>query len=109
MVNYELPNVPEDYVHRIGRTARAGGTGCAVSLVSPDESPLLRDIERMLRRQIPVTPMPEFKMLASPPQGAPRPARRTRSSLAATAAAAAPHSANAGQRLRPASALARSR
>ena len=40
VVNYELPNVPEDYVHRIGRTARAGGTGCAVSLVSPDENAL---------------------------------------------------------------------
>ena len=38
VVNYELPNVPEDYVHRIGRTARAGSTGAAVSLVSPDET-----------------------------------------------------------------------
>ena len=50
VVNYELPNVPEDYVHRIGRTARAGGSGAAVSLVSPDETPLLRDIEQVLRR-----------------------------------------------------------
>ncbi len=48
VVNYELPNVPEDYVHRIGRTARAGGTGCAISLVAPDETPLLRDIEKLL-------------------------------------------------------------
>jgi ATP-dependent RNA helicase RhlE len=62
VVNYELPNVPEDYVHRIGRTARAGGTGCAVSLVSPDEAPLLKDIERLLKRPIPTTPLPEFKM-----------------------------------------------
>jgi ATP-dependent RNA helicase RhlE len=46
VVNYELPNVPEDYVHRIGRTARAGSTGAAVSLVANDESGLLRDIER---------------------------------------------------------------
>jgi ATP-dependent RNA helicase RhlE len=66
VVNYELPNVPEDYVHRIGRTARAGGTGCAVSLVSPDEAPLLKDIERLLRRSIPTSPVPEFKMLATP-------------------------------------------
>ena len=44
VVNYELPNVPEDYVHRIGRTARAGSTGAAVSLVSPDELSSLRDI-----------------------------------------------------------------
>lgn len=48
VVNYELPNVPEDYVHRIGRTARAGGAGCAVSLVAPDEVPLLREIEKLL-------------------------------------------------------------
>src|SRR6202044_3363408 len=54
VVNYELPNVPEDYVHRIGRTARAGGTGCAVSLVAPDETGLLKDIERGLRRALPV-------------------------------------------------------
>jgi ATP-dependent RNA helicase RhlE len=60
VVNYELPNVPEDYVHRIGRTARAGGTGSAVSLVSPDEAPLLKDIERLLKRTLPVTALPEF-------------------------------------------------
>ena len=60
VVNYELPNVPQDYVHRIGRTARAGGTGCAVSLVSPDEGPLLRDIERLLRKTLTVTPAPAF-------------------------------------------------
>jgi ATP-dependent RNA helicase RhlE len=49
VVNYELPNVPEDYVHRIGRTGRAGAAGEAISLVSSDESGLLRDIERVLR------------------------------------------------------------
>jgi ATP-dependent RNA helicase RhlE len=67
VVNYELPNVPEDYVHRIGRTARAGTTGSAVSLVSPDEAPLLRDIERVLRRSLPTAPLPEFPITASPP------------------------------------------
>jgi ATP-dependent RNA helicase RhlE len=60
VVNYELPNVPEDYVHRIGRTARAGLTGQAVSLVSPDEAPLLRDIERLLKRPLEVSAVPEF-------------------------------------------------
>jgi ATP-dependent RNA helicase RhlE len=60
VVNYELPNVPEDYVHRIGRTARAGLTGQAVSLVSPDEAPLLRDIERLLKRPVQVSVVPEF-------------------------------------------------
>jgi len=64
VVNYELPNVPEDYVHRIGRTARAGSTGRAVSLVSPDESSLLRDIERLLRRSLPVAPLPQFAVSA---------------------------------------------
>lgn len=49
VVNFELPNVPEDYVHRIGRTGRAGRSGAAVSLVSPEEQPLLKDIERLLR------------------------------------------------------------
>jgi ATP-dependent RNA helicase RhlE len=68
VVNYELPNVPEDYVHRIGRTARAGGTGSAVSLVSPDENPLLKDIERLLRRSVPVTTVPEFKIVNPPPR-----------------------------------------
>jgi len=70
VVNYELPNVPEDYVHRIGRTARAGGTGAAVSLVSPDENPLLRDIERLLRKSLPVTALPQFKITNPPPRSA---------------------------------------
>ena len=53
VVNYELPNVPEDYVHRIGRTGRAGNEGEAVSLVCVDEHKLLRDIERLLKRELP--------------------------------------------------------
>jgi len=64
VVNYELPNVPEDYVHRIGRTARAGGAGSAVSLVAPDEASLLRDIERLLRRSLPVAQLPEYAVTA---------------------------------------------
>jgi len=53
VVNYDLPNVPEDYVHRIGRTARAGNAGEAISLVSGEEYGLLGDIERLLKRKIP--------------------------------------------------------
>jgi len=64
VVNYELPNVPEDYVHRIGRTARAGGAGCAIALVAPDESGLLKDIERLLRRSLPLAATPEFPVAA---------------------------------------------
>ena len=76
VVNYELPNVPEDYVHRIGRTARAGAAGCALSLVSPDELPLLRDVEKVLRRSIPVATTPAFEVSAHEATSArPAPAR----------------------------------
>lgn len=54
VVNYDLPNVPEDYVHRIGRTGRAGASGSAVSLVCVDERDMLFDIERFIKREIPV-------------------------------------------------------
>lgn len=52
VVNFELPNVPEDYVHRIGRTGRAGATGVAFSLVSGDEVTLMKAIERVLRKDL---------------------------------------------------------
>jgi ATP-dependent RNA helicase RhlE len=60
VVNYELPNVPEDYVHRIGRTGRAGSQGEAVSLVCVDENGFLRDIERLIKREIPKEVVPGF-------------------------------------------------
>ncbi len=53
VVNFDLPNVPEDYVHRIGRTGRAGATGEAISLVCVDERAFLRDIERLIRLTLP--------------------------------------------------------
>ncbi len=53
VVNYDLPNIPEDYVHRIGRTGRAGREGEAISLVSIDELKLLADIERLIRHDLP--------------------------------------------------------
>ncbi len=61
VVNYELPNVPEDYVHRIGRTGRAGLSGEAVSLVCVDEDKLLRDIERFIRKPIPKVQIEGFE------------------------------------------------
>jgi ATP-dependent RNA helicase RhlE len=61
VVNYELPHVPEDYVHRIGRTARAGASGEAVSLVCVDEHELLRDIERLLKHEIETIVLPGFE------------------------------------------------
>lgn len=53
VVNYDLPNVPEDYVHRIGRTGRAGSNGVAVSLVCVDEHQMLRDIEKLIKQKLP--------------------------------------------------------
>lgn len=61
VVNYDLPNVAEDYVHRIGRTGRAGATGEAVSLVCVDEKSLLHDIERFIKREIEVEVIPGFE------------------------------------------------
>lgn len=69
VVNYELPNVAEDYVHRIGRTGRAGSAGCALSLVSHDEQGLLKGIQRLLRREIPLSPVAGFEPSAvAPPE-----------------------------------------
>ena len=56
VINFELPNVPEDYVHRIGRTGRAGASGAAVSLVDREELKLLKDIEKLIKREIPKVP-----------------------------------------------------
>ncbi|QIH37865.1 DEAD/DEAH box helicase [Flavobacterium sp. Sr18] len=53
VVNFELPNIPEDYVHRIGRTGRAGANGEAISLFSPDETVFLRDIEKLVGLNLP--------------------------------------------------------
>jgi ATP-dependent RNA helicase RhlE len=65
VVNFELPNVPEDYVHRIGRTGRAGAQGEAISLVCLDEEIFLRDIERLIKRSIPREPVPGFEAPAT--------------------------------------------
>jgi ATP-dependent RNA helicase RhlE len=59
VINFELPHTAEDYVHRIGRTGRAGLPGEAISLVSPDEMRYLEDIERLLKRKLPRAAVPE--------------------------------------------------
>ncbi|MCS0608929.1 DEAD/DEAH box helicase [Massilia solisilvae] len=61
VVNYDLPNVPEDYVHRIGRTGRAGATGQAVSLVCVDEHQMLKDIEKLIKQTLPRDVIPGFE------------------------------------------------
>ena len=67
VVNYDLPNVPEDYVHRIGRTGRAGESGCALSLVSAEEKGLLNDIHKVLGHKIPVEVITGFEQDAAAP------------------------------------------
>ncbi len=61
VVNYDLPNVSEDYVHRIGRTGRAGSNGVAVSLVCVDEHQMLRDIEKLIKQKLPQEVIPGFE------------------------------------------------
>jgi ATP-dependent RNA helicase RhlE len=65
VVNFDLPDVPEQYVHRIGRTARAGAAGIAIAFCSPDERSNLRDIERTTRQRIAVAPLPADFMAAA--------------------------------------------
>src|SRR5690606_30019384 len=102
--NFELPNVPEQYVHRIGRTARAGATGLAISFVADDERAFLRDIEKVTRQKLTIVPLPEgFTARPIPtahsaarpaggrsaPGAAPKPARNRRRSGRARPGAAA--------------------
>jgi ATP-dependent RNA helicase RhlE len=76
VVNFDLPNVPEDYVHRIGRTARAGATGDAISLVSPEDQPHVRGIETLIGHAIERRVMQGFA--GGPPMSSPPPARASR-------------------------------
>jgi ATP-dependent RNA helicase RhlE len=78
VVNFELPNVSEDYVHRIGRTGRAGSSGAAVSLVDREELPLLKDIERLMKRLIEKVEVPDFVPSAAPQESDERPPREPR-------------------------------
>jgi ATP-dependent RNA helicase RhlE len=72
VVNFELPNVPEDYVHRIGRTGRAGSSGAAISLVDEEETKFLKDIEKLIKREIPKVNVegfvPPAKLEPEPPR-----------------------------------------
>jgi len=122
VINFELPNVPEDYVHRIGRTGRAGADGEAISLVSSDEVEFLADIENLIRQTlvrdvevgfVPVHPVPVTKLgernKSSKPKKARRPskdnnqrkepsANRNRRSGSANTSSSRPAAAHSGQR-----------
>jgi ATP-dependent RNA helicase RhlE len=76
VINFDLPNVPESYVHRIGRTARAGATGVAIAFCNDEERAYLRDIEKLTRLKVPVVPLPEGFSAGPLGQEAPEPARR---------------------------------
>ncbi|AJR25648.1 MULTISPECIES: DEAD/DEAH box helicase [Sphingobium] len=74
VINFELPNVPEQYVHRIGRTARAGAEGVAISFVADDERPYLKAIERTTKVKLDVVPLPEnfVEVVRNLPKAAPQ-------------------------------------
>src|SRR5581483_10167684 len=65
VINYELPYVPEDYIHRIGRTGRAGASGLAMSFVAPDEQKLLDEIEKLLKKKVPIATAEGFDPVVS--------------------------------------------
>jgi ATP-dependent RNA helicase RhlE len=97
VIQYDLPDVPETYVHRIGRTARAGAAGVAIALCAPDERGNLRDIERLTRSRVPILDMPKiepstvrFGEVAPGDQAAPRRHQQPSSYRGAGAGAGAP-------------------
>jgi ATP-dependent RNA helicase RhlE len=104
VVNFELPNVPGDYVHRIGRTARAGREGHAVSLVCIDERQLLADIERLIKRKIDQHIVPGFepdpRIKAEPIQNGRSQQARRRHSQPHHRSGAGPGKSRAGSRNR---------
>jgi ATP-dependent RNA helicase RhlE len=78
VINFEIPNIPETYVHRIGRTGRAGNSGIAWSLVDREELPFLKDIQKLIRQDIPVDATHPYQPGAVLPQEAPEPPRPPR-------------------------------
>jgi ATP-dependent RNA helicase RhlE len=70
VINFDLPNVPETYVHRIGRTARAGASGVAVSLCDGEERAYLRDIEKLIKRRVAVVEEHPYHFTGAAPPAA---------------------------------------
>ncbi|HEU0219965.1 MAG TPA: DEAD/DEAH box helicase [Gallionella sp.] len=102
VVNFELPNVPEDYVHRIGRTGRAGSSGAAISLVDSEELQHLKSIERLIKREIPKVAVESFVPPTNLSAEAPRPPRPQHGQQRHShTTASAPRPAGAGNRNHP--------
>jgi ATP-dependent RNA helicase RhlE len=95
VVNFDLPNVSEDYIHRIGRTGRAGASGCSHSLVSVDEADLLYDIEALIKRQLPQREIEGFEPTHALPE---RPTGRGARSRSAGAVPGDAHTPGKGRR-----------
>lgn len=94
VINFELPNVPEDYVHRIGRTGRAGASGAAVSLVDREELKLLKDIEKLIKREIPKVPAEGWVQPEKAEPEAPRAPRQQQQRRPQTSGSAANNNRN---------------
>ncbi len=104
VINFEIPHTPEDYVHRIGRTGRAGKLGTAVSLVSADEVQYLVDIEKLIKMQIEQVIVPGFEPeydYEYPPSGKKKHHRRAPAPSPAVAPSARPQRERSGGRSRP--------
>ena len=115
VINYDLPNIPESYVHRIGRTARAGAAGIAISFCDHEERAFLRDIEKLIQMTIPATDRrsapssrPSAREASSPAAGS-RPATESRRPAAGPRRSAAERRRPAGSRQHRTAVRARSR
>ena len=71
VINYDIPSTPDDYIHRIGRTARAEATGDAFTLLAPDEEKIVKDIERTIGKTLPRVTLPDFDYKKGRPPGGP--------------------------------------
>lgn len=101
VINFDLPNIPETYVHRIGRTGRAGNSGLAISFCGKDELPYLKDIEKLIRLKIKVIdghPYPHTQETAESKANPPKPDLRNKNKAGASAKSSKPRTDNSNSR-----------
>jgi ATP-dependent RNA helicase RhlE len=84
VINYEIPNIPETYVHRIGRTGRAGSSGTAFSFCDSEEKAYLRDIEKLIGKKIPVIADHPFPLTGKEPEKKAEPSKQNKSARKST-------------------------